>query len=427
MDSGRSDDRIAGMNEFKKGVELTDNLWGSEIKNSGVNGYLKVGIPLSADNSKNIATVADYTWHRMNSFFGVNKFDAVQNSAFLNVLFQNQIDEFHKYILGISGQYDNFDELVSAPLTGFLYGSRNTGREESSAGAYGEYTYTNGEKASVVAGIRLDRNNIHGWLFAPRVNVKYAFTDKLIFRASGGRGFRSPNQISDNLGILSTGRAIVLEDNPDIEDAWTYGANFTVYMPVGFNDNTYLSFDYFRTDFNKQLLIDQERDVTKIWLYNLDGRSYTNTYQVDFSTEPVERFTVLATFRYTDSKATYHGQGLIERPLTSRYKGVLNLQYATRMNKWTFDFTAQLNGPSRLPYFMGGGVSPVYPMFYAQVTKKFRNLDVYIGGENLGNYRQPHPIMGADNPYSPEFNSTLVWGPLMGRKVYLGLRFTIWK
>ena len=422
-----SDDRIAGMNEFKKGMELTDNLWGSEIKNSGVNGYLKVGIPLSADNSKNIATVADYTWHRMNSFFGVNKFDAVQNSAFLNILFQNQINEFHKYVLGISGQYDNFDELVSAPLTGFLYGSRNTGREESSAGAYGEYTYTNGEKASVVAGVRLDRNNIHGWLFAPRLNVKYAFTDKLIFRASGGRGFRSPNQISDNLGILSTGRAIVLEDNPDIEDAWTYGANFTVYVPVGFNDNTYLSFDYFRTDFNKQLLIDQERDVTKIWLYNLDGRSYTNTYQVDFSTEPVERFTVLATFRYTDSKATYHGQGLIERPLTSRYKGVLNLQYATRMNKWTFDFTAQLNGPSRLPYFMGGGVSPVYPMFYAQVTKKFRNLDVYIGGENLGNYRQPHPIMGADNPYSPEFNSTLVWGPLMGRKVYLGLRFTIWK
>jgi hypothetical protein len=97
------------------------------------------------------------------------------------------------------------------------------------------------------------------------------------------------------------------------------------------------------------------------------------------------------------------------------------------MNKWTFDFTAQINGPSRLPEIMGGGYSPVYPMFFAQVTKKFRNLDVYVGGENLGNYRQPHPIMGADNPYSPEFNSTLIWGPLMGRKVYLGLRFTLWK
>ncbi len=424
---GLSDDRVAGMNEFKKGMELTNTLWGSEIKNTGLNGYLKVGIPLSEDNSMNIATVADYTWHRMNSFFGLNKFDAIQNSAFVNIIFQNQINEYHKYILGLSGQYDNFDEQVTAPLFGLWNGTRSTGREERSAGAYAEYTYTNGEKASVVAGLRLDRNNIHGWLFAPRLNVKYSFTDKLIFRASGGRGYRSPNQISDNLGILSTGRSIVLEESPDIEDAWTYGANITQYLPFGFNDNSYISFDYFRSDFNKQLLIDQESNDAIIMLYNLDGKSFTNTYQFDFSTEPFERFTVLTTFRYTDSRATYRGQGLVERPLTGRYKGVLNLQYATRMNKWTFDFTAQINGPSRLPEIMGGGYSPVYPMFFAQVTKKFRNLDVYVGGENLGNYRQPHPIMGADNPYSPEFNSTLIWGPLMGRKVYLGLRFTLWK
>ena len=76
---------------------------------------------------------------------------------------------------------------------------------------------------------------------------------------------------------------------------------------------------------------------------------------------------------------------------------------------------------------MGGGNSPVYPMFYAQVTKKFRDLDVYIGGENLSNYRQKHPIMNASDPYSQGFNSTLIWGPLMGVKVYAGLRFTIWK
>ena len=424
---GLTDDRVAGMNEFRKGMEVTNTLWGSEIKNKGLNGYLKVGIPLSDDNSKNIAGVADYTWHRMNSFFGVNRFYATQNSAFLNIMFQNQIDESHKYILGISGQYDNFNEVVSAQLYGSLFGSRYTGREESSAGAYGEYTYTNGEKASVVAGLRLDKNNIHGWLFAPRLNVKYSISDKLILRASGGRGFRSPNQISDNLGILSTGRSIVLEERPDIEDAWTYGANITQYLPFGINENTYVSFDYFRTDFNKQLLVDQESNDAFIYLYNLDGKSFTNTYQFDFSTEPFERFTVLTTFRYTDSRATYRDQGLVERPLTGRYKGVLNLQYATRMNKWTFDFTAQINGPSRLPEVMGGGYSPVYPMFFAQITKKFRDLDVYIGGENLGNYRQPHPIMGADTPYSQDFNSTLVWGPLMGRKVYAGLRFTIWK
>jgi hypothetical protein len=155
--------------------------------------------------------------------------------------------------------------------------------------------------------------------------------------------------------------------------------------------------------------------------------------------EPIERFSILTTFRYTDARVHLAQWGTVERPLTSKYKGVLNVQYATRMNIWTFDVTAQLNGPSRLPWFANGipttsglsqfnaQYSPVYPMFYAQVTRKFRDLDIYIGGENLSNYKQPHPIINAENPFSQGFNATVVWGPLMGVKVYVGLRFTIWK
>src|SRR5690606_17138495 len=128
------------------------------------------------------------------------------------------------------------------------------------------------------------------------------------------------------------------------------------------------------------VIVDQEYDLSKISVYNLDGKSYTNTYQVDFNMEPAERLTMLATFRYTDAKVTLKGQGLVEKPLTSRYKGVFNIQYATRMNIWTFDFTAQLNGPARIPDFAGmGRFSPVYGMFYGQVTKKFRDIDVYVG------------------------------------------------
>lgn len=413
-----SDERIAGMNDFMEDSEVTNTLWGSKINNKGLNGYVKLGIPLNEDNSKNVAGVVDYSMYEMNSFFGQKSYDATQNSVFVNLMLQNQINDKHKYILGLSGQYDNFDEFLN---------SASIGRVEQSAGAYGEYTYTNGDKITFVTGLRLDNNNIHGWLFAPRVNLKYAFTEKLILRASGGRGFRSPNQVADNLGILSTGRRIQLEANPDMEDAWTYGMNLTGYMPFGFDKNATLSFEYFRTDFQHQLIVDQERDLSVVWLYNLSGRSYTNTYQADFSFQPIERFTVLLTYRLTDAKVTLEGQGLVERPLMSKYKGVLNLQYATRMNKWTFDFTAQLNGPARLPNFMTEEYSPVYPVLYAQVTKRYKGLDIYIGGENLTNYRQKNPILNADQPFSEGFNSTVIWGPLMGVKFYAGLRFTLWK
>jgi len=428
-----SDDRVAGETAYKKGMTRTYDVWGSNIKNQGVNSYFKIGVPLSPGNKQNIAAVIDYSYHTLNSFFGVKDYDAKQNSLFGNLIFQNEIDESNKYSLGVSAHYDNYDEHLRdqyfSDLITIAGNIQNLypGRVEKAVGAYGEYTYTQGEKISVVAGMRLDYNNYHGWLPAPRVNLKYAFDEKLIFRALGGRGFRSANVIPDNLGILSTGRKIEIGTNLDIEDAWTYGANLTGYFPLGKEDAS-LSFDYFRTDFNKQVIVDQEYDLTKISIYNLDGRSYTNTYQMDFNVEPLERLSLLTTFRYTDSKVTLKNQGVVEKPLTSRYKGVFNVQYATRMNKWTFDVTAQLNGPSRLPsFYEGGGYSPVYAMFYAQITKKFRDLDIYVGGENLSNYKQKHAIMNADNPYSVGFNSTVIWGPLMGIKFYAGLRYTIFK
>ena len=124
---------------------------------------------------------------------------------------------------------------------------------------------------------------------------------------------------------------------------------------------------------------------------------------------------------------TLRGQGLVERPMTSRYKGVLNLQYSTPMSKWIFDFTAQINGPMKLPYFMEMDYSPVYPMLYAQITRKFRGIDIYAGGENLTGFHQMEAILSAANPYSPAFNASCVWGPLMGTKFYAGLRYTLWK
>ncbi len=427
-----SDNRIAGMNDFKRESSVTPQLWGSRIGNKALNGYLKVGIPLNEDNSKNIAAVMDYNYHRIESFFGLKNYNASQNSAFINLMFQNQINDYHRYVLGLSGQFDNIDELFVQNVFsqgGVIQEEYNLtpGRNEGSAGIYGEYNFNNDDKLSVVAGLRLDYNNLHGWLFVPRTNIKYSFTDHLVLRASAGRGFRSPNQISDNLGALSTGRTIRLQENPRIEDAWTYGANFTGYIPVGYNDNAYLSVEYFRTEFNSQLIADQERDLSSVWFYNIDGRSYTNTYQADFYVEPFERFTILATYRYSDPKVTLEGRGLTDRALISKYKGVLNLQYSTRMNIWTFDFTAQLNGPARLPYFMNDEYSPVYTMLYAQVTRKFRDLEVYMGGENLTNYRQNEAILDADDPYGQSFNSSVIWGPLMGIKLYAGLRFTLWK
>jgi hypothetical protein len=251
----------------------------------------------------------------------------------------------------------------------------------------------------------------------------------------------------DNIGVFSTGKQFIGSHNDHIlEDAWTFGGNLTYYMPFGASSNTYLSFDYFRTQFTQQMVVDYELGANQIWFYALnDGRSFTDNFQLDFSVDPFERFNITTTFRYTNAMIELQGKGLVEKPMTSRFKGVLNLQYATNMNKWVFDFTASLNGSCRVYDFMkdlkdadgnllyANGRTPVYPLLYAQVTRKLRGVDLYVGAENLTNFKQKPAIIGtrgADgyiNPRVATFDASAIWGPLMGIKAHIGLRFTLWK
>ena len=430
------------------------NPWGSDILNRSINGYLKVGVPLNEDNTQNIALIADYNYQDMDSHFGATDYVAGQHSAFANLLYQNVINDSHRFTLGMNGVFDRYDEGFRRIV--MLQDVENNGVTDlASAGLFGEYTYHYGETLSVIAGLRGDWfNHVSDgkskFRVSPRLTLKYMPMDEIVIRANGGRGLRYSNPLVDNIGVFSTGKKFDGDYNKHIlEDAWTFGGNITYYLPFGASSNTYLSVDYFRTQFAQQMVVDYERYANQISFYALNGnRSFTDNIQLDFSVDPVERFNITATFRYTNAKIELAGKGLVEKPMTSRFKGVLNLQYATNLNKWIFDFTASLNGSCRVYDFMKDlneddtmtpapkegvarmyedGRTPMYPMLYAQVTRRFKGWDVYIGAENLTYFRQKDAIIGAANPRQPSFDASCIWGPLMGIKAHVGFRFTLWK
>ncbi len=430
-----------------------DNLypWGSDIMNRSLNGYMKIGIPLSEDNSQNIAFVGDYSYQDMDSYFGSTKYIADQHSLFGNLLYQNEINESHKFTLGMSATYDRYLEDFRR-LVALQDVSDNGLTHMAVGGIFGEYTFHAGEKFSAITGLRQDfykksGNKIVG-KFSPRVTLKYMPAEEVVIRANGGRGVRYSTPLIDNIGVFSTGKAFVGAYNDHIlEDAWTFGGNVTYYLPFGASSNTYISFDYFRTQFVQQMIVDYEHLANAIDFYALDGnRSFTDNYQLDFSVDPVERFNITVTCRYTNAMIELAGQGLVEKPMTSRFKGVLNMQYATNLNKWIFDFTASINGSCRVYNFMADlkdadgnliykdGRTPVYPLLYGQITRRFKGWDVYAGVENLTNFRQKDVILGYRKndaghviPEQPSFDASCIWGPLMGIKAHIGFRFTLWK
>ncbi len=415
-------DRRQGGQMEKEGS--SEKLWKTDIFNRSLDAYLKVGYPLGDDAANSIALVADYSLQDMGSSFGLRTYDALQHSGFVNLLYQRELSPEHKYTLGLSDTFDYYDELMPGAA-----GSLST--ILNCAGAFGEYTYHRGDVFSSILGLRAEYYHNEGVKLSPRLTIKYAPVESVVLRANMGRGIRYSTPLIDNIGVLSTSKTLVgsITEHP-LEESWTMGGSLTWYLPFSEGSRTYLSFDYFRTEFNSQMVADYDMAPGVISFY-VTPHSYTDNFQVDFSAEPIERFTVTLTGRYTDARTQYDGCGLQEKPMTGRYKGVLNLQYATNLRKWIFDFTASVNGPCRVWDFMQSdypsGYSPAYPLLYAQITRRFKGFDVYLGGENLTDYTQKNPIIGADDPFSPSFDASCVWGPLMGRRIYLGIRLTIWK
>ena len=450
------DRRKGGQDGYDHGTYTLspESPWGSDILNRSVNAYVKAGIPLSEDNSRNIAFVADYTLTDMDMWSGASKYMGTQNSGFANILLQNEFNDAHKLTISLGGTADFYNESLSRQvMTQTLEPGRQL-TEEYAIGLGGEYTFHAGEKFSSILGLRADWFNGEGFRFTPRLTLKYAPIEAVVLRANAGRGLRRALPLIDNIGVFSTGKSFSgIFSQHLLEDAWTYGGNATFYLPFGASSNTYIGLDFFGTSFNEQMVVDYENIANTIDFYALDGkRSFSRSYQIDFNVEPVRRLTVSATFRYTDARIEMKERGLTEKPLTSRYKGVLNLQYATNLNKWVFDFTASINGKSRVYNFMEDlrdengkllykdGYSPAYPLLYLQVTKRFKGIDIYLGAENLTNFRQKNLLVGtpmegtaghggmaAVNTALPDFDASAVWGPIMGTKVYIGLRYTLWK
>ena len=466
------ENRLGGMLDFKNTDAMREDmaenwdwkttgkpmpLYGSHIRNRNANGYLKIGMPVGPsvydpdeqdELRSNLAFVADFDHFNEDAYFGLNTYEGNQNAVALNLMYNHYFTRRSSLIVGVQAHLDYFRERLVNPtpwIPGTTTGDYDFDRDEEEAGAYAEYTYTIKDKLSVVAGIRGDYNAYYDRFFAtPRGHLKWNITPSTTLRASAGLGYRSTNVITDNIGVLATGRKIVfLGSEPGavdfkrfdrMEKALTVGGSLMQTFSLAGSDNATLSFDYFRTQFYNSVVADQEYDPEAIVFYNTDGRSFTDTYQVDFSWTPVERLDIFATFRYTNSEMTIERpdgtSARVERPLVSQYKTLLNIQYATKFRRWVFDATAQLNGPARIPTQNGiladDSYSPRYPMFFAQVSRKVGKFDIYAGCENIADYRQKEPILHADNPYSVGFNSMNVWGPLMGRKFYVGLRFNLY-
>lgn len=392
--------------------------------------FLKNAIILNQEKNTNIAVILNGTLHKQDADYGLKLYDVNQKNGYASLLFETNFDKHNSLSTGVSLNYDYYKQDYRLSNDRIL--SLEHGKEtETVPGAYAQYTYTLGNKLTLMGGIRVDHSDIYGTFATPRFHIKWSPNNIFTMRLSAGKGYRTPHVLAENNFLLASSRKVEIDSHLDQEEAWNYGVSTIFNIPVASKMLT-VNAQYYYTDFLKQTVVDIDSDPHAVHFTNLNGQSYSHTFQIDATYPFFSGFTLTAAYRYMDVKTTYGAQ-LMEKPLLSKYKGLLTASYKTPFGEWQFDATLQLNGGGRMPsaYTMADGTPSwnsrfnAYQQVNAQITRFFKKWSVYIGGENMTNFKQKTPIIDAANPWGGNFDSTMIWGPVEGAIYYLGFRINL--
>ena len=414
-----------------------DEVWGSEIDTrryevSAKLGYVNPEIPWQS-----VGVQTAFSSHKQDSYFGLKQYDILHNSLYTNAIYNSIIsDSRNKIKTGLSYTYDHYDEFLGTQNLASDYE-----RTETSVGAFFEYNYDNLEKLNFTAGVRVDHHNLMGTFVTPRVHLRYSPWEKSAFRASFGRGKRSANIFAENQSMFATSRSInILKTNGKIygldpEIAWNYGMSYLQGFNL-FGRKADITFDYYKTDFKNQVVVDYE-NPQEVNFYNLEGKSYANSFQTEVNYNVFNHFDLRLAYKYYDVKTQYNS-GKLEKPLTPKHRFFANAAYETHVKEntsgqWKFDATFNWLGEQRFSSTTTNPLefqlplnTPTVGTLNAQITKVFSpQFEVYLGGENVTNVKQNNPVMAANDPFGSNFDTTFVYGPIFGSMYYAGLRFKI--
>jgi len=423
------DQRMGGQMEYNPDTDyMTTSKYGIGIDVQRLEWFGKIGYVFPSSIYKSVGLMFSLIDHQQNSYYGINPYNGRQQIAYTNLIYQSIIrDSRNKFRTGLSYSFDKYDESIFAS---------SYKREESVPGIFYEHTYSGIVRWMIVSGIRADYNTLYGLIITPRINMKYDLREKTILRFSAGKGQRTANIFSENSGILASARQmefstsnIALPQGLKQEKAWNEGMNLTHNFRMNNHDGS-IGLDFYRTDFINQVVVDLDKNPQKVVFYNLEGKSYSNSFQSEINYELVKNFDVRLAYRWFDVRTTYTGK-LMEKPLVARNRSFVNLAY--EFKKWKFDYTLNWVGKKRIPNtssnpanYQLADYSPGYFLMNAQLTKTFmKDMDAYLGIENITNFRQSGLIIASDQPFGKYFDSSIIWGPVYGRMLYIGLRYKL--
>ena len=408
-----SDNKFGGQTTYTRVQPIG---YGMELASEHLSLFSKTGF-FGKKPAQSLGIIAQLKFQNMSGLYGLRTFMGTERRAYLNAIYDDIIvSADHKIKAGASFQYLSLSQWAGQPFGTQVVGSE---RIEWVPGVFAEYAYS-GNRLSAVVGARFDQHNLAGAQFSPRAHLKYAISPQLDLRLTGGRAWRLPNFVADNLSLLASSKTWIADQALLPEISWNVGASLVQGFSFKKRKGS-LSLDAYHTRFSQQLVADRDTLSGAVVFKNLQDNSLATVIQAEFSYAVLKGLDLRLAYKFQDVRALFDGT-LQTQVLLPRQRLFANMAYQTRNKRWNYDLTYSRYSAVRLPQ---GGTGQAWGLLNAQVTRSWKSLELYLGGENLLNFRQDHPIMDPQNPFGTQFDATQVWGPIMGWNAYFGLRFTM--
>jgi len=410
--------------------ESVQVLWGLERKQQllGFSGKLGYLFPESDRTERSIGLMLSGTQTQQWAFAGHNRVDAKQGAYYANLIYASaDLQSKMDWRLGGTATVDRWDlhhRMDSVDYAGL--------RTETDWGVFGEWGWNPNETFGLLLGLRADQHRFLGTRLSPRIHLRYAVSDSSWIRLSAGRGWRAAQPWVEQFELLASARS-VRWDEPGLtptapsqaESAWNVGGSWVRDFALDFRKAT-LTLDVFGTWFDAMVWADREVAPDALHLRNLGGAGNLSAlFQVEWQIK--RRMDIRLAYKYTEPWIE-RPEGRVQTPFVSRHRALMGWFYETR-NRWGFDAALQWRGAQRVvtsnPVEFNA-FSPGFVVFNAQVKKQWGDRwETYIGAENLFDFVQNDPIVAPENPYEPGFDATLIWGPVMGRIVFVGVNYQL--
>jgi len=425
-----NDEKTLGSILFSQNPKYGSSNWGGEILTERFDSSFKLGYVNPNIPYQSIGFQLSYSSHDQDSYYGARIYDINQKSIFSNIIYNTIItNSRNKIKLGLNYSHDNYDEILSQKSYSDIIQ-----RKDNSTGVFFEYSYDNFTNLNLVAGLRYDRHNNMGSFFTPRLHFRYSIAPRFSLKGSFGTGRRISNVLTENLQVFVTNRVIQNKNLTDLlyglkpEKATNYGVSIDKGFNFAGGQGNFI-IDYYKTDFKNKIIVDFE-NPREVSFYNSENnQSKSSSFQAELIFSK-NRWNFTAAYKNYDIKLMYK-EGLKEKPIQP--SEIIFLNFGTESKKvgekhWKYDFTFNLLGKQRLMKNIRDKSEYVNPHFSinSQLTRIFsEKFEVYLGGENLNNFKQENPIIFASDPFNKDFDGSIVHGPIFGSSIYMGFRFKI--